>query len=98
MCKRSGRTLVLLANIVDQRRRAAVAANNRRERKMTEGLSRSDANILMMLLEVATGNDWPRTATYIQQFGYTPKQVSDAWKKLEKLAGMSGTVPEESDF
>ena len=61
-------------------------------------MDRDEATIIMELLEAATDFNWPATVAYMEYRGHFPERISAAWKKLEKLAGMSGCAPEPSDF
>jgi len=61
-------------------------------------LTTHQAATLMTLIECATDGNWPGTVAGLEERGYPPYDVVDAWQKLEQMAGMSGTVPEEGDF
>lgn len=57
------------------------------------------ADCILKLLDYATDGNWPQVATRIvEEAGYSPAEVSGAWKALEEIAGVSGGAPEPADF
>ena len=64
-------------------------------------MNRKQADIILKLLEAATAGNWPTTASLItdpDEAGFSPEEVIDAWKALEKIAHVNGTAPEPGDF
>lgn len=62
-------------------------------------LTKSQADVILKALEVATESNWPNTRDrLVVEAGYTPRQIIEAWQALEKLAGCKGTAPTVKDF
>lgn len=62
-------------------------------------MTRTQAECLFALLDIATEGNWPDVAEAIQSRGWTPQQVCDAWRALANDAGMAkGTTPTIEDF
>ena len=60
-------------------------------------MNRQQAEIIVMILDSIQGN-WQDIADALEERGLKPQEIIDAWKALEKLAGMRGTAPSLSDF
>ena len=60
-------------------------------------LTDEQAAILTTLLEVATDGNWPQVAAAIQDRGYKPAEVVEAWDALCDIAGQS-TAVDVGDF
>lgn len=61
-------------------------------------LTKDDANVLCALLDAISANAWHSVKEAVQEKGLDPRDVVVAWRKLEKAAGMNGTVPDSGDF
>lgn len=61
-------------------------------------ITKTQASILISLLDIATGQNWPDIVEDIKNRGMEPRDIVDAWKSLEQLAGMSGSTPTIEDF
>ena len=60
-------------------------------------MNRQQAEIIVMILDSIQGN-WQDIADALKERGLKPQEIIDAWKAIEKLAGMKGTSPSLSDF
>ena len=61
-------------------------------------LTRTEAELLCHLLDVATESNWRQVVAGLKQRDVPIAELVAAWKALEKLAGLRGTVPDVGDF
>lgn len=61
-------------------------------------MNRQQAEIIVMILDSSTQGNWRDIADAMEERGFKPQEIIDAWKAVEKLAGMRGTAPSLSDF
>jgi uncharacterized protein Smg (DUF494 family) len=60
-------------------------------------MNRQQAQIIVAILDSIQGN-WQDIADALDERGLDLQEIINAWKALEKLAGMRGTAPQLSDF
>ena len=60
-------------------------------------MNRQQAEIILAILTIVQ-DDWDSIAYAMEDRGLEPKEIINAWKALEKLAGSKGTAPQLSDF
>lgn len=58
----------------------------------------AQAEIILRLLEAGTDGNWPQVRDDVLARGYSPEEVSSAWKALEQEAGMIGLAPGPENF
>lgn len=61
-------------------------------------LTRAEAGVLCALLDSVSDGNMAAVRAGMRARQLTPEEVIAAWKRLEQLAGICGTVPELSDF
>lgn len=61
-------------------------------------LTRAEAELLCRLLDVATEGNWRQVVAGLKERDVPIAELVAAWKKLEALAGLRGTVPDVGEF
>ncbi len=61
-------------------------------------LTRAEAGLLCHLLDVATAGNWRQVVAGLKERDVPTAELVAAWKKLEALAGLRGTVPDVGEF
>lgn len=61
-------------------------------------MNRQQAAVLMQILDIVQAVAWAEVMGEMRRKGWEPRDIIDAWKAGEKLAGNSGTAPALSDF
>jgi len=61
-------------------------------------LTRTEAELLCSLLDISTEGNWRQVVAGVRERELPMPQLVAAWKKLERMAGLRGTVPDVGDF